>query len=313
MDPYSVLNVKRTDSKDAITKAYRKLARQWHPDKNHNSKESEEKFKNISLAYEMINNPKRFNKFNMNNFNEEQFDRMADNIFSKTSNLSSWFTKVKNMDFNNLTNNFFNEAFKYKNFYDDVTSKNDKYKPKTDDIIINITVSLQDIFNNTKKTINIKRTRKCSKCLGLGFTINGECNECLSRNYIEVDKMINIECKLKKIILYKEANEKEGYIPGDIIINIKPKKNDKFQIINNYDILYQIVIDNSNIEKEIEYLDNKIYILKLTNINFNKFYEIENKGLIGFDGNRGKLLIQPLMINDTINYNDELSLNLLTR
>lgn len=312
MDPYSILNVKRTDSKEAITKAYRKLARQWHPDKNHNSKESEDKFKNISLAYEMINNPGRFNKFNMNAFNEEQYDRMANNLFSKTSNLSSWFTKVKNMDFNNLTSNFFNEACKYKNFYNDVTNKNDKNKPKTDDIIINITVSLQDIFNNIKKTINITRTRKCSKCLGLGFTINGECSDCLSKNYIEVDKMINIECKLKQIVLYREANEKEGFIPGDIIINIKPKKNDKFQIINNYDILYQIVIANNNTKREFEYLDNKIYLLKLTNINFNKIYEIENKGLIAFDGNRGKLFIQPLMINDTINYSDNLSLNLFS-
>ena len=58
-DPYATLGVTRTSSDDEIRRAYRKLARRWHPDVNPNDKQSEEKFKEISAAYEIVSNPER--------------------------------------------------------------------------------------------------------------------------------------------------------------------------------------------------------------------------------------------------------------
>jgi curved DNA-binding protein len=53
-DPYSVLGVSRTASDDEIKRAYRRLARRYHPDVNRNSKASENKFKEIQEAYEIL-------------------------------------------------------------------------------------------------------------------------------------------------------------------------------------------------------------------------------------------------------------------
>ena len=53
-DLYELLGVSRTASAEEIKKAYRKLAIKYHPDKNQGNKEAEEKFKEISHAYEIL-------------------------------------------------------------------------------------------------------------------------------------------------------------------------------------------------------------------------------------------------------------------
>src|SRR4051794_41910242 len=56
-DPYKVLGVDKKASQDDIKKAYRKLARQYHPDHNAGDKSAEERFKEIQGAYDLIGDP----------------------------------------------------------------------------------------------------------------------------------------------------------------------------------------------------------------------------------------------------------------
>ena len=53
-DLYAVLGVARTATQDEIKKAYRKLARRYHPDKNPGDKEAEEQFKEVQAAYDVL-------------------------------------------------------------------------------------------------------------------------------------------------------------------------------------------------------------------------------------------------------------------
>ncbi|NTU53955.1 MAG: molecular chaperone DnaJ [Chlorobiaceae bacterium] len=65
-DYYDVLGVSRSADKDEIKKAYRKLALQFHPDKNPDNKEAEEKFKEVNEAYEVLSNDdkrRRYDQF----------------------------------------------------------------------------------------------------------------------------------------------------------------------------------------------------------------------------------------------------------
>lgn len=64
-DPYAILGVARSASADEIKRAYRKLAKQWHPDRNAGNAAAEQRFKEIQAAYEVLGDPQR----------REQFDR----------------------------------------------------------------------------------------------------------------------------------------------------------------------------------------------------------------------------------------------
>lgn len=64
MDPYQTLGVSKTASQDEIRNAYRTLAKKYHPDLNPGKKELENKFKDISAAYELIGTKESREKYN---------------------------------------------------------------------------------------------------------------------------------------------------------------------------------------------------------------------------------------------------------
>src|SRR5918999_3022225 len=58
-DYFAVLGVPRTASDEEVKGAYRKLAMRWHPDRNNGSKEAEEKFKELTEAYDVLRDPQK--------------------------------------------------------------------------------------------------------------------------------------------------------------------------------------------------------------------------------------------------------------
>ena len=62
-DPYSVLGVAKTASDDEIRKAFRKLAKANHPDTNPDNKAAEERFKQVSGAFDIVGDPEKRKKF----------------------------------------------------------------------------------------------------------------------------------------------------------------------------------------------------------------------------------------------------------
>jgi curved DNA-binding protein len=71
-DYYDTLGVKRNADEKEIKAAYRKLARQFHPDANPNDKSAEEKFKEISEAYEVLKDPDKRRKYDRLGANWEE-------------------------------------------------------------------------------------------------------------------------------------------------------------------------------------------------------------------------------------------------
>ncbi len=80
-DYYKVLGVKKSATQDEIKKAYRKLAVKYHPDKNEGDKASEEKFKEISEAYEVLGDPEKRKKYDQLGANWKQYQDAGFNGF----------------------------------------------------------------------------------------------------------------------------------------------------------------------------------------------------------------------------------------
>ena len=76
-DYYKVLGVERSATQDAIKKAYRKLAVKYHPDKNPGDKAAEEKFKEISEAYQVLGNEESRKKYDELGANWKQYENMG--------------------------------------------------------------------------------------------------------------------------------------------------------------------------------------------------------------------------------------------
>lgn len=115
MNPYSVLGLHNSASKDDIRKAYRSLARKYHPDSNPGNKEAEEKFKEINDAYAILSDEKKKEKYDYeasmekSNNKEGMFQQKAGQRAARTTQPQRTSSNQAKKDFKMDKESIFNQ------------------------------------------------------------------------------------------------------------------------------------------------------------------------------------------------------------
>ena len=168
-DYYKVLGVDKKASKDEIKKAYRKLAMKYHPDKNKDNKEAEEKFKEISEAYAVLSNDEKRKQYDQ--FGAEGFSRRfsQEDIF-RGFDLGSIFKEFGLGDTifgNDLFSNLFARGRKSRHQAYNFNMEGDPFSGQqgfqqqeesrsSQDAEAELQVTLEDIFFGNTKRISFK-------------------------------------------------------------------------------------------------------------------------------------------------------------
>tara|TARA_B110001469_G_scaffold127738_1_gene150154 strand:+ start:1580 stop:2665 length:1086 start_codon:yes stop_codon:yes gene_type:complete len=314
-NPLEILECTYKSTPEEITKKFKKMAMKYHPDRNstldgNTKKEYENKFKEINCAFTYLK--KNNFKYDSSRADFDNYSNIfASKIFKNGIDIGHLFQNIRNINFDSIANNILKGINDFQGIYDNSNSK----LTKTDDVSINANIELFDIYNNVKKEITIDVTKKCSKCMALGYTIDtkDECNECNGQKIVKTTHELSFYSMFKNIKFKSMGNEELNKRTGNVYINLFCKKHPLFRIIDDYNLLYRIpILQKENIShtnegivitKYIQFLDLKNYniIIKnpATSLSLFYEYEIEEYGLYIPTKTRGKLVVE---ICDPNNY-----------
>lgn len=168
-DYYEILGVAKSASQDEIKKAYRKVAMQFHPDRNPNNKEAEEKFKEAAEAYEVLSDPDK----------RAQYDR-----FGHAAAGAGRGGYGGNMNMEDIFSNFgdiFGEDIFGSFFGGNRGGARRGRGTRGSNLRVKIRLTYEEIAKGANKKIKVKKHVPCSHCNGLGAKDKNAfqtCNTC---------------------------------------------------------------------------------------------------------------------------------------
>lgn len=176
-DYYEVLGVNKTASADEIKKAYRKLAMQYHPDRNPDNKEAAEKFKEICEAYEVLSDTDKRQRYDQyghagmkSAFGPGGFDFGRD------------FTHMQDMDLQDILGSFFGGGF------GDIfggggrrRSRNPNGAQRGDDLRFDLEIDFEEALFGSEREVDLNVNDACEACHGSGAAAGATretCRQC---------------------------------------------------------------------------------------------------------------------------------------
>ncbi|MCZ6622721.1 MAG: molecular chaperone DnaJ [Deltaproteobacteria bacterium] len=148
-DYYELLGLNRSASEEQIKKAYRKLALKYHPDQNPGDKQAEEKFKEVSEAYQVLTDSEK----------RVQYDQFGHAAFGNGGPGKGGF------DFTSGFEDVFGDIFG--EFFGSRTTRG-RSRARGEDLRYNLTISFEEAVFGTEKKIKIPRQGPCDSCHGSG-------------------------------------------------------------------------------------------------------------------------------------------------
>lgn len=280
-DYYEILGINRNATKDDIKKAYRKLAMQYHPDRNPDDKVAEEKFKEAAEAYEILSHDDKRNNYDRFGHEGVRGSTFGTEGFSSVNDIFSHFSDI--FGGSSIFDEFFGGSQRGR-------SRRRGGGTPGSDMRVTLKLTLEEIATGISKKIKIKKQKRCDECNGTGaqagtslktcpvcngagevktvsrsvfgqfvnitacHNCNGEgqvidspCRNCSGDGRVQDEATINIEVPAgvqdgNYMTLRGEGNSgKRGGTSGDIIVVFQELPHDHF-IRENDDIIYNLFV-----------------------------------------------------------------------
>jgi len=260
-DYYSILGIGRSANTNQIKKAYRKLAKEMHPDRNPDDDSATERFQELGLAYEALSDPEK----------RKIYDKHGEEGLKKDGQMGGGGDPFSS---------FFGD-FGFDFFGNGGGQRGEREVTRGADIVMELWVSLEELYvgNFVELTHNkpvmkpAKGTRKCNcrqemvtRSLGPGrfqMTQQQVCDECPNVKFVQEEHLLEVEIEtgMDDGMESKFVAEGEPHMdgePGDLVLKIKTEPHSKFE--RRGDDLYTNVSISltdalTGFEQEIEHLD----------------------------------------------------------
>ena len=325
-DYYEVLGVSKGSSADEIKKAYRKIALKYHPDRNPDNKEAEEKFKEAAEAYEILSDDDK----------KARYDRFGHAGVNQGAG-GGGFTNMEDI-FEQFGDIFGGSGSPFESFFGGGRSRSGVSGQRGSNLRIKVALTLEEIAKGVTKKIKVKKQKACSTCggsgakdsnsvktcgtcggggyvrqvrstfmgqmqtttacptcSGSGKTITAKCGSCRGEGREYAEELVDIEIPAgvaegMQLSMRGKGNAgKSGGPAGDLLIVIEEKNDDRF-IRDGNNIIYDLFMNFADAalgtSVEVPTLSGTVKIKVPSGTQAGKIFRLKNKGLPEVQGYR---------------------------
>lgn len=315
-DYYEVLGVARSASEDDIRKAFRKLAREYHPDVAKDKKTAEDKFKEINEAYEVLSDPEKRKKYDELGANWKQGAefrpppgwgeggqrRRRRSSGGQGPSAEDYDFHFGGTGFSDFFEQFFSGAGQGTRggFRNTGGFSEDEFAARGNDLEADIMVTLEEVVRGSVRAVNVRRNIPCSFCQGTGFQGEHACRQCAGEGVI--GKMDNYQVKIpagvkegQKLRLAGKGEAGHGRGPsGDLFLNVRFARHPDFTV-EGADLHYDLelapweAVLGANVD--VPTLHGKVSIKIPAGTNSGQKMRVRGKGLPVKDAAHGDLYV----------------------
>jgi DnaJ-class molecular chaperone len=244
-DYYEALGVPRAATTDEIKKAYRKLARKYHPDVNPNDKTAEEKFKEISEAYEVLSDPEK----------RKRYDQLgagwkSGSDFTPPPGWTPWEgVRVEYGDIGDIFgagaaagagdfSDFFETLFGARRG----ATRGVPFAMRGRDVEAEMEIDLEDAHRGGDRVITVQTATTCPTCKGFGAVNNKPCPACRGAGVVRRPRTldVNIPAGVRDGSVIRLARQGEpgmgAAAPGDLLLRLRLKPHRLFSVTPEGDV-----------------------------------------------------------------------------
>jgi molecular chaperone DnaJ len=230
---YDLLGLKKNASDKEIKQAYRRLARQYHPDVNPGDKSAEGKFKEINAAYEVLSDKTKRQKYDKygdkwqyaDQIEQAEREQAQYQGFTPGGGSYRFSGDIDGLD--SIFEDLFSGA-RGRSFYRRAQPR------RGQDMETTVEVTLEEAFSGTQRTISLQVEEPCTACRGTGRIQNLPCSVCRGAGVVASIKRIEVKIPAgvntgSRVRVAGKGQPGYGGANGDLFLNIKVRPHATFE------------------------------------------------------------------------------------